>query len=167
MNKHLSEAPWLPLQPMDVVSSQGPALLACQAQELGPVLRWTMPYGVLAGREIVFLVGPEANRFVLHTHRELFSHEKGWTPNIGQLMGKGLLNMDPPEHTPALYIAGERDLVVNFPGMQELLANLRAFVPQLKETLLLPGCGHWTQQERPAEVNATLLEFLKDLTPLG
>lgn len=99
MNKNLSEAPWLPLQPMDVVSSQGPALLACQAQELGPVLRWTMPYGVLAGREIVFLVGPEANRFVLHTHREHFSHEQGWTPNIGQLMGKGLLNMDPPEHT--------------------------------------------------------------------
>ncbi len=68
---------------------------------------------------------------------------------------------------PALYIAGERDLVVNFPGMRELIANLPAFVPQLKETLLLPGCGHWTQQERPAEVNATLLEFLKDLTPLG
>jgi epoxide hydrolase A/B len=70
-------------------------------------------------------------------------------------------------HPPALYIAGERDLVVNFPGMGELIANLLAFVPQLKETLLLPGCGHWTQQGRPAEVNAALLEFLKDLTPLG
>ena len=23
-----------------------------------------------------------------------------------------------------------------------------------------PGCGHWTQQERPAEVNAALLDFL-------
>ncbi len=68
---------------------------------------------------------------------------------------------------PALYIAGERDLVVNFPGMRDLIANLRAFVPQLKESLLLPGCGHWTQQERPAEVNAALIEFLKDLTPLG
>jgi pimeloyl-ACP methyl ester carboxylesterase len=68
-----------------------------------------------------------------------------------------------PVRTPALYIAGERDLVVNFPGMQELLANLRAFVPQLKETLLLPGCGHWTQQERPLEVNAALIEFLKAL----
>jgi pimeloyl-ACP methyl ester carboxylesterase len=69
--------------------------------------------------------------------------------------------------TPALFIAGERDLVVNFPGMRELIANLRAFVPQLKDSLLLPGCGHWTQQERPVEVNAALIEFLKDLTPLG
>jgi pimeloyl-ACP methyl ester carboxylesterase len=64
---------------------------------------------------------------------------------------------------PALYIAGERDLVVNFPGGRELIANLRAFVPQLKETLLLPGCGHWTQQERSAEVNAALIQFLKAL----
>ena len=65
--------------------------------------------------------------------------------------------------TPALYIAGERDLVVNFPGSRELIANLRAFVPHLKETLLLPGCGHWTQQERPVEVNAALIAFLKAL----
>jgi pimeloyl-ACP methyl ester carboxylesterase len=28
---------------------------------------------------------------------------------------------------------------------------------------MLPGCGHWTQQERPAEVNAAMLEFLKGL----
>ncbi len=99
MSKHLSEAPWLPLQPAEVMSNRGPALLARQAEMDGPVLRWTMPYGALAGREIVVLVGPEANRFVLHTHRESFSHEQGWTPSIGHLLGKGLLNMDPPEHT--------------------------------------------------------------------
>jgi len=68
-----------------------------------------------------------------------------------------------PVRPPALYIAGERDEVVHLPGSRELLANLRAFVPQLKETLLLPGCGHWTQQERPLEVNAALIEFLKAL----
>jgi pimeloyl-ACP methyl ester carboxylesterase len=68
-------------------------------------------------------------------------------------------------HTPALYIAGERDAVVSFPGSQDLIANLRIFVPNLRGTLLLPGCGHWTQQERPTEVNAALIEFLKDLTP--
>jgi cytochrome P450 len=99
MSKNLSEAPWMPLNAMDLMSSQGPVLLARQAQELGPLLRWVMPIGKLAGREIVFLVGPEANRFVMHTHREYFSHEQGWTPLIGHLMGKGLLNMDPPEHT--------------------------------------------------------------------
>ncbi len=99
MSKHLSEAPWLPFPPAEVMSNRGPALLAHQAERHGPVLRWTMPHGALAGREIVVLVGPEANRFVLHTHRASFSHEQGWTPYIGPLLGKGLLNMDPPEHT--------------------------------------------------------------------
>ena len=69
--------------------------------------------------------------------------------------------------SPALYIAGERDLVVNLPGSQDLIAHLRTFIPNLRGTFMLPGCGHWTQQERPAEVNTALLAFLKDLTPLG
>ena len=64
---------------------------------------------------------------------------------------------------PALYVAGDRDLVVNFPGMGELLPTLRRFAPNLREPLLLAGCGHWTQQERPEEVNAALLEFLRTL----
>jgi len=65
--------------------------------------------------------------------------------------------------TPALYVAGDRDLVVHFPGMQQLIGGLQAFVPHLRRTLMLPGCGHWTQQERPDEVNAALLEFLRGL----
>ena len=28
---------------------------------------------------------------------------------------------------------------------------------------MIKGAGHWTQQEKPAEVNAALLEFLTDL----
>jgi pimeloyl-ACP methyl ester carboxylesterase len=62
---------------------------------------------------------------------------------------------------PALYVAGDRDLVVNFAGADKLIANLRTFVPRLAETIMLPGCGHWTQQERAVEVNAALIGFLK------
>ena len=61
---------------------------------------------------------------------------------------------------PALYVAGDRDLVVNFPGVRERLPDLKKFAPNLEPVMLLPGCGHWTQQERPAEVNAALLGFL-------
>jgi epoxide hydrolase A/B len=64
---------------------------------------------------------------------------------------------------PALYVAGDRDLVVGFPGAAELIANLKRFVPDLRKTLMLPDCGHWTQQERPQEVNAAMLEFLRGL----
>ncbi|PSJ60493.1 alpha/beta fold hydrolase [Kumtagia ephedrae] len=70
-------------------------------------------------------------------------------------------------NVPALYMAGDRDLVVAFPGMDRLLANLKLFVPQLRETLMLPGCGHWTQQERPDEVNAAIIGFLRSLPDQG
>jgi epoxide hydrolase A/B len=68
-----------------------------------------------------------------------------------------------PVTVPALYVAGDRDLVVAFPGMEQLLPNLKRFVPELRKTVMLPGCGHWTQQERPAEVNAAMVEFLRGL----
>jgi pimeloyl-ACP methyl ester carboxylesterase len=64
---------------------------------------------------------------------------------------------------PALYIAGDRDFVVCLPGTDQLLANLKTFVPGLREIQMLPGCGHWTQQERPNEVNALLVEFIRAL----
>jgi pimeloyl-ACP methyl ester carboxylesterase len=64
---------------------------------------------------------------------------------------------------PALYVTGDRDLVLAFRGMDQLLPALKQFVPDLRQTLVLPGCGHWTQQERPAEVNTAMLRFLEQL----
>jgi pimeloyl-ACP methyl ester carboxylesterase len=68
-----------------------------------------------------------------------------------------------PVTVPALYIAGELDLVVAFPRMREAIADLARFIPQLRATILLPGCGHWTQQEKPDQVNAAMIEFLRGL----
>ena len=64
---------------------------------------------------------------------------------------------------PALYMAGDRDLVVAFPGMDRVIANLAHNVPDLRATIMLPGCGHWTQQERASEVNAAMIDFLRQL----
>jgi pimeloyl-ACP methyl ester carboxylesterase len=60
---------------------------------------------------------------------------------------------------PSLFIAGEKDMVLSIGGVDAL----RTVAPQLAGTLLLPGCGHWTQQERPAEVNAAVIGFLLGL----
>ena len=64
---------------------------------------------------------------------------------------------------PALYIAGDRDLVLGFRGMDQVIANLSKFVPQLRRTLVFPGCGHWTQQERAPDVNQAVIEFVQRL----
>jgi pimeloyl-ACP methyl ester carboxylesterase len=64
---------------------------------------------------------------------------------------------------PALFIGGERDLVLSMLGRGDLMAIMRTEVPDLRGADILPGCGHWTQQERPAEVNRRLLDWLEDL----
>jgi epoxide hydrolase A/B len=64
---------------------------------------------------------------------------------------------------PALYVAGDRDLVIAFRGMDQLLPALKHFVTDLRETVMLPGCGHWTAQERPAEVTDAMLRFIRSL----
>jgi pimeloyl-ACP methyl ester carboxylesterase len=64
---------------------------------------------------------------------------------------------------PALYMAGDLDLVVSFPRMKEVIADLKRYIPQLRGTIMLPGCGHWTQQERASEVNQAMLDFLRSL----
>jgi pimeloyl-ACP methyl ester carboxylesterase len=62
---------------------------------------------------------------------------------------------------PALFIAGDRDGVIAMnPGAVDAM---KESVPGLRDAILLPGCGHWTQQERPREVNEALLAFLRGL----
>jgi pimeloyl-ACP methyl ester carboxylesterase len=64
---------------------------------------------------------------------------------------------------PALYILGDRDLVLSFPGMEQLIPHLERFVPALRQPVKLAGCGHWTQQERPREVSEAMVSFLESL----
>jgi epoxide hydrolase A/B len=64
---------------------------------------------------------------------------------------------------PALYMAGDRDVALAFKGMDRAIANLANDVPQLRGKFILADCGHWTQQERASEVNAAMIDFLREL----
>ena len=64
---------------------------------------------------------------------------------------------------PALYMVGDRDLIMAFPGMDRVIANLANNVPRLRGKFILADCGHWTQQERASEVNAAMIDFLREL----
>ena len=58
---------------------------------------------------------------------------------------------------PALFVGGRRDPAVLFGKLEPM----EAAVPKLRRIVLLPDCGHWTQQERPGDVNDELLDFLR------
>jgi pimeloyl-ACP methyl ester carboxylesterase len=45
----------------------------------------------------------------------------------------------------------------------EMAEGMTTWVPNLRRTVLIKGSGHWTQQEKPAEVNAAILDFLSDM----
>jgi len=62
---------------------------------------------------------------------------------------------------PALYMAGERDFVVAV--FSRSIARQSALVPKLRPPMMLPGCGHWTQQERAPEVSTAMIDFLRSL----
>ncbi|MCP9626940.1 alpha/beta hydrolase [Rhodopseudomonas palustris] len=65
---------------------------------------------------------------------------------------------------PALFIAGSNDPVISDKMSGKHLAAIERVLPNLKQKLIIDGAGHWIQQEKPAEVNAALIGFLKQVT---
>ena len=64
--------------------------------------------------------------------------------------------MEQRVHVPGLMIMAEDDVVLP-PSMTD---GMERFVPDL-ERVLVKDCGHWTQQEKPDETNAAMIEWLK------
>jgi retinoid hydroxylase len=89
--KTLADLPTITI-PDDYQTRTGPFLAQMYLQH-GPIFKAEWNHGT-----VVYMVGPEANRFVLLEGRDAFSHDKGWTPIIGEMLGRGLLNMDGAEH---------------------------------------------------------------------
>ena len=64
---------------------------------------------------------------------------------------------------PACFIAGARDAVRSFVPGADLYANPGQFCEDFRGSTILDGIGHWVQQEAPAQTNAALESFLKEL----
>jgi pimeloyl-ACP methyl ester carboxylesterase len=111
-----------------------------------------------------------AEDFALHGE-QAFTGAFNWYRNIERnnellapFQGRGI-------EVPALYVVGGRDMITSLYAVEgytvgDLLRGaagpnpMSAIAPQMRAPVVLAGAGHWTQQERPAEVNAALLDFL-------
>jgi pimeloyl-ACP methyl ester carboxylesterase len=60
---------------------------------------------------------------------------------------------------PAAFVAGERDPVL----LMAPLDGMSEWIPDLRGVTIVPGAGHWVQQERPEAVNEALLAFVGGL----
>ena len=75
---------------------------------------------------------------------------RNWTRNWEALEG-----VDQTIDIPTLFIGAVDDVVI----APEQIEAMRPWVTNLKIAMLEP-CGHWTQQERPNDVNRLMLEWL-------
>lgn len=93
--------------------------------------------------------------------RDGFRGPLNWYRNLDRLWGQTHFLCGAKLRQPVLFAAGEKDAVVEMyrpavDAMPHTCIDLRVHE-------LLPGAGHWIQQERPERVNELLLGFLRGL----
>jgi pimeloyl-ACP methyl ester carboxylesterase len=64
---------------------------------------------------------------------------------------------------PAAFIAGSLEPVLRFVPGVDMVELMRKQMSDLRLVELIEGAGHWVQQERPVEVNAAIIRFLRGL----
>lgn len=84
-----------------------------------------------------------------------------WYRNIDRTWGLTPFLSGAKLRQPVLFVAGEVDAVITM--YQAAFDAMEKTAPSLRKKILLPGAGHWIQQERPAEVNELLIAFLAGL----
>jgi pimeloyl-ACP methyl ester carboxylesterase len=68
-----------------------------------------------------------------------------------------------PVHQPSCFIAGEKDVVRRFVPGRDVYSRIDQNCTDFRFSRLIPGAGHWVQQEAPDAVNEALLEFFAGL----
>lgn len=63
-----------------------------------------------------------------------------------------------PITMPTFFVAGSLDPVIH--GRDDYLARMNTDLSDHRDTVLIPGAGHWIQQEAPEEFNRVLLDFI-------
>jgi pimeloyl-ACP methyl ester carboxylesterase len=99
--------------------------------------------------------------YVAEFTRSGFHGALAWWRNIDRSWGLLAAFAGAAVTVPALYMAGDRDFVAAV--FSEDIAKQSVLVPRLRPAITLPGCGHWTQQERAPEVSAAMIDFLRSL----
>jgi epoxide hydrolase A/B len=104
----------------------------------------------------------ELSRFIAAYGKSGFRGGLNWYRNIDRNWDLTAPWQGAQIHQPSLFIAGSNDSVITGLIGAKRVTELERVLPNLKQRLIIDGAGHWIQQERPAEVNAALIDFLKE-----
>jgi pimeloyl-ACP methyl ester carboxylesterase len=117
--------------------------------------------GVLPERLLPWLTEEDIDFFTGEFKRSGFRGGLNWYRNLDGMWELTPFLSGAKIHQPSLFVAGESDAVIAM--YREAFDTLEETMPNIQKKVLLPGAGHWIQQERPAEVNNLLIEFLTSL----
>ena len=106
----------------------------------------------------------DLNEYVSAFERTGFTGALNWYRNLDRNWRLMAPWQGAKVEVPALYMVGDRDLLMGFPVIDWLLPRLKQWVPKLIHQEVVPGCGHWIQRERADWVNDRLLGFLSRLS---
>jgi pimeloyl-ACP methyl ester carboxylesterase len=101
----------------------------------------------------------ELDHYIAEFTRTGFTGGLNWYRNLDRNWETTPELADAKIAVPSLFIAGTADPVLAFTRADRAAEAISGPYRQV----MIDGAGHWLQQERPDEVNATLLEFLSGL----
>ena len=97
--------------------------------------------------------------YVQAFERTGFTGGLNWYRNIDRNWGLTEPYAERRVEQPAMFLTGELDMVRAFMPAEAM----EGWVTDLRVSVVVPGAGHWVQQQEPEAVNAALLEFLGGL----
>jgi pimeloyl-ACP methyl ester carboxylesterase len=134
--------PWLPAKPVDSGLLEG-------LEDPQPFPAW------MSERDLdVYVQAFEAGGFRGPINR--YRAQDIDFKELGALKGQPLAQ-------PSCFIGGERDHVRAFITGMDLYKDPGMACAEFRGSTIIPGCGHWVQQEAPAATNMALQGFLKTL----
>ncbi|XP_012999013.2 bifunctional epoxide hydrolase 2 isoform X1 [Cavia porcellus] len=108
----------------------------------------------------------EIQFYVQQFQKSGFRGPLNWYRNVERNWKWGLRGTGRKILIPALMVTAEKDSVL----VPEMTKHMEDWIPHLKRGHIR-NCGHWTQMEKPAEVNQILIDWLeaevKNSTPLS
>jgi pimeloyl-ACP methyl ester carboxylesterase len=101
----------------------------------------------------------ELDHYIGEFSRTGFTGGLNWYRNFDRNWETTAQLADAKIAVPSLFMAGTADPVLSFTSRD----RVSEVISGPYREVLIDGAGHWLQQERPQEINATLLEFLDGL----
>lgn len=126
----------------------------------GPFSVFTEPAGPMD-----WLTAEDLDFYIARFQERGFRGPLNWYRNMDRNWAQMAPYQGATVRQPSLFIVGERDLI--FTMYHGFIDTMPQILPDLRGAKVIPGAGHWVQQEAAEESSKLLIGFLKDVCAGG